>query len=323
MRALHHDRYGTLDVVSLRDDLPLPSIGADEVLVRVRATAFHPGDLFCVRGAPLPVRMMTGWLRPHPGLLGLDLAGTVESVGARVTGLVLGDEVFGVGSGACAEFARAKATHLVPRSPALEFEHAAALPTSGLAALHALRDAARVRPGQKILINGASGGVGHFAVQIAKHLGAEVTAVCGSGSVEMVRALGADHVIDYTQQDYTRANPRYDVVLDNIENRSVEENRRILAPGGTLLFNSGTGASGWAFFVRFFRPLLLNVFVRDRLKRFISEPNATDLQMLAELATSGTLRPVLDSVHPLDRAIDALRRVESGHAHGKVVVRVE
>src|SRR5918999_4568856 len=201
MHSIVHDRYGSLDLLKLRERAT-PSIGADEVLIRAHAASVHPGDLFSVLGSPFPVRLSTGIRRPNLGVPSFDVAGTIEAVGAAVTGLRPGDEVFGVGIGTCAEFVRAKAKLVVPKPSTLSFEEAAAVPTSALAALHGLRDAGKLRPGQRVLINGASGGVGHFAVQIAKGLGAHVTAVCSTANIEMLRSLGADEVVDYTRADF-------------------------------------------------------------------------------------------------------------------------
>ena len=208
MKAMIQDRYGSPDTLELRE-LPTPAIGADEVLIRTRAAGLHIGDAFAVRGSPFPVRLMTGLRRPKVGIPGFDVAGTIEAVGSAVIGIRIGDEVFGAGIGTCAELVRAKAELVIPKPSALSFEEAAAIPTSALAALHGLRDAGRLQAGQRVLINGAPGGVGSFAVQIAKHLGAEVTGVCSTASVEMVGSLGADHVIDYTRADFTAGGRRY------------------------------------------------------------------------------------------------------------------
>jgi NADPH:quinone reductase-like Zn-dependent oxidoreductase len=327
MRAMFHDAYGAPDRLELRE-IDAPSIGDDGVLVHVRAAGLHVGDCFAMRGTPFAMRLATGLFRPKHGVPGFDLAGQVEAVGKNVTHVRPGDEVFGscpvfgVGAGTCAELAATKENLLAPKPVDLSFEQAAALPTSGLAALHGLRDAAKLRAGQKVLINGASGGVGTFAVQIAKSLGAEVTGVCSTANVELVRSLGADHVVDYTKEDFTLTESRYDVILDNVENRSLSDCRRALAPAGTLVLNSGTGAQGMAMLVRLVKPLVVSPFVRQKLRRYLSEPNAKDLLVLKELVESGKLRPVIDRVFPLSATADALRYVESGRARGKVVVTV-
>lgn len=323
MKAIVYDRYGTLDVLGLRDiDKPVIQDKDGEVLVRVRAAGVHIGDCFGVRGAPFAVRFFSGLLRPIYGVPGLDMAGTVEAVGRNVQTFKLGDEVFGSARGTCAEYVCAKQNALAPKPANLTFEEAAAIPTSALAALHALRDTGKLQAGQRVLINGASGGVGTFAVQIAKSLGAEVTGVCSTKNVDLVRAIGADHVIDYTQQDFTQGAERYDLILDNIENRSLSDCRRALTPTGTLILNSGTGAAGVAMLVRLFKPLLLSPFVRQNLRRYVSAPNLADLLALKRLAEAGQLKPVIDKTYPLSETRAALCHIESGHARGKVMVTV-
>ena len=204
----------------------------------------------------------------------------------------------------------------------LTLEEAAAIPTSALAALHALRDVGKVQPGQKVLINGASGGVGTFAVQIAKSFGAEVTGVCSTRNVDMVRSIGADHVIDYTQEDFTEGGPRYDLIFDNVENRSLKDCRRALSSNGTLILNSGTGARGIGFWVRLIKPLVLSPFVHQSLRRYLSVPNHKDLVVLKELVESGKIKPVIDKTYPLRETPAALVHIEAGHARGKVVITV-
>jgi NADPH:quinone reductase-like Zn-dependent oxidoreductase len=231
MRAIVYDRYGSFDVLALKH-IEEPLIKEDEVLVRVRAAGLHIGDCFAVRGAPLPMRAVTGLVRPKHGIPGFDLAGHVEAVGSGVKQIRRGDEVFGASNGTCAEYARAQEAKIALKPVNLTFEEAAAIPTSGLAALHGLRDAGKVQPGHKVLINGASGGVGTSAVQVAKALGAEVTGVCSSANADMIRSLGSDHVIDYGREDFTRGEKRYDLIFDNIENRSLSDCRRALTPTG-------------------------------------------------------------------------------------------
>ena len=321
MKAMIHDAYGPPELLELRDIAP-PAIGDDGVLVRIHAAGLHVGDCFGVRGSPFPMRLASGLLRPRYGVPGFDLAGRVEAVGRNVTRFQPGDEVFGACQGSCAELASTGENQLAAKPANLGMEEAAALPTSGLAALHGLRDAGKVRAGQKLLVNGASGGVGTFAVQIGKALGAEVTGVCSTANVELVRSLGADHVIDHTREDFTRGGGKYDVILDNVENRSLSEVRRALAPGGTLVLNSGTGASGVAFLVRLLKPLVVSPFVRQNLRRYLSMPNHEDLVVLKEMVEAGKLRPVIDRTVPLSGTAAALRHIEGGHARGKVVVRV-
>ena len=321
MKAIQQDSYGPLEVLEARD-IDNPAIGERDVLVRVRAAGLHIGDCFAVKGSPFPVRLMTGLRRPAYGVPGFDLAGRVEAVGAKVTKLRVGDDVFGVGNGTCAELASASEDGLVLKPAGLTFHEAAAIPTSALAALHGLRDAGRLQPGQKVLINGASGGVGTYAVQIATALGAEATGVCSGRNAELVRSIGAVEVIDYTREDFTAGGPRFDLILDNIENRSVSEVRRALEPRGTLVLNSGTGASGLGLLVRLIRPLLASPFSRQKMRRYVSTPKAADLAFLAALVEQGKLRPVIDTTFPLGETVAALRHIESGHARGKVVVAV-
>jgi NADPH:quinone reductase-like Zn-dependent oxidoreductase len=326
LKAIVQDRYRAPDDVLELRDIETPAVREDEVLVRVHAAGLHRGDTFGVRGSPFPVRIMSGLRRPSYGVPGLDVAGTVEAVGGKVTRFRLGDEVFGScrwpSAGACAEYARAAEEHVAPMPTGLNFEEAAAIPTSALAALHALRDAGKLQPGQKVLINGASGGVGTFAVQIAKTLGAEVTGVCSTRNVDLVRSLGADHVIDYTRDDFTHGGPRYDLILDNVENRSLAEVRRALTPDGTLVLNSGTAFSGRKILLRVLWPAVLSRFVSHNLRRNLSNPSPADLQLLKSLAEEGKLRPAIDSTVALEKTPAALSHIETGHARGKVVVVV-
>jgi len=319
MRAIVHDKYGSFDVLGVRD-IDKPVVKDDEVLVRVHAAGLHVGDCFGVRGAPFAMRLVTGLLKPKHGVPGFDVAGQVETVGTNVKQFRPGDEVFGACHGACAEYACVGQDKLALKPANLTLEEAAAVPTSALAALHALRDVGKVQPGQKVLINGASGGVGTFAVQIANSFGAEVTGVCGTTNVHTVRSIGADHVIDYTQQDFTQSGKRYDLIFDNVENRSLSDCRRALTPGGTLILNSGTGAHGIRMLIRLVKPLVLSRFVRQDLRRYLSVPNHEDLVILKDLVESGKLRPVIDRKYPLHETPAALGYIEGGHARGKVVI---
>lgn len=321
MKAMISTTYGPIDRLSARG-IPTPQIGEGEVLVRVRAAGLHIGDVFGVKGSPFAVRLVSGLTRPKYGVPGFDLAGEVERVGRNVTGFKPGDAVFGTGTGTAAEYARADADTLAPKPANLSFEEAAAIPTSALAALHALRDAGGVAAGQKVLINGASGGVGSFAVQIAKAMGAEVTGVCSTRNVDLVRSLGADHVVDYTRDDFTEAEGEYDLILDNIENRTMAEVRRALKPDGTLVFNSGRGSEGFATIVRLLRPTVTSPFVDHNLRRFISKPNAADLLELKRFAEATQLRPVIDRTYPMSETPAALHHIETGRARGKVVIAV-
>ncbi|URN05197.1 NAD(P)-dependent alcohol dehydrogenase [Actinomadura madurae] len=322
MRAIVHDKYGPPDTLELRDIGKAAPLDG-EVLVRVHAAGLHVGDSFALRGKPLPIRLTTGPLKPKHGVPGFDLAGRVEAVGRAVTRFRPGDEVFGTCEGACAEYVVTAADHLVPKPARLTFEEAAAVPTSALAALHALRDTARLEPGRRVLINGASGGLGTFAVQLAVSFGAEVTGVCGTANVDTVRSIGAHHVIDYTRQDFASGEHRYDVILDNIENRSLAECRRSLTPDGTLILNSGTRAGGLGGMVRLVRPLLLSPFLRQNLRRYVSTPKSRDLAYLADLLESGELSPVVGKTYPLSETAAALHHIETGHARGKTVITLD
>ncbi len=318
MKALKHDQYGPPDVLRL-DDIPEPVIADGEVLVRVRAASVNFADLLFLHGTPYLLRLGTGLRRPKSGVPGMDLAGVVETVGSAVTGLKPGDEVFGSGVGAFAECARAKAAQLAVKPAGVSFEQASALPTAGLAALHGLR-AANVRAGQRVLVNGASGGVGTFAVQLAKERGCEVTGVCGPGGVELVRSLGADHVIDYTERDFTREGPRYDLVLDNVGNHRLADLRRALAPKGLLVPNSGRGGRWLGSVPRLLRAVVTSPFVARRMKIYLSTTNTADLAELAGLVESGRVVPVVGRTYPLVRAAEALAHLGEGHVKGKLVV---
>jgi NADPH:quinone reductase-like Zn-dependent oxidoreductase len=321
MQAILNDRYGPVDALRLRDIEP-PTIGAAEVLVRVHASALHIGDVFAIRGRPLPMRLMTGLTRPTYGVPGFDLAGTVEAVGANVTRFKPGDDVFGTGHGTTAELARADETTLAPKPPSLTFEEAAAIPTSALAALHGLRAAGGTGPGKRVLINGAAGGVGTFAVQLAKAQGAHVTAVTSSGNAALVRSLGADDVIDYARDDFTATSVPFDLIFDNVENLPIATVRRALAPDGTLLLNSGRATSGLHGYVRLMAPFLLSRGNGQRIRRFLSKPNAEDLAELARLIEDGKLRPAIERSYRITETAEALRRIEAGHAAGKLVIAI-
>jgi NADPH:quinone reductase-like Zn-dependent oxidoreductase len=319
MKAVVYDKYGSFDVLGIRE-VDKPIVEDNDVLVRVRAASLHIGDCFAVRGTPFAMRLVTGLIKPKHGIPGFDVAGQIEAVGPHVTQFRAGDEVFGACNGACAEYARVETAKLALKPGTLTFEEAAAVPTSALAALHALRDVGKVQPGQSVLIIGASGGIGTFAVQIAKSFGAEVTGVCSTTNVDMVRSIGADHVIDYTQHDFTRSGRRYDLIFDNVENRSLSDCRRALMPDGTLILNSGTGAHGISMLIRLVKPLVLSPFVRQNLRRYLSVPNHEDLVILKELIESGKLTPVIDRTYPLHETSVALGYIEGGHARGKVVI---
>ncbi|GAA0735873.1 NAD(P)-dependent alcohol dehydrogenase [Dactylosporangium roseum] len=325
MKAIVQDRYGSPDVLRLRDiDTPAPA--DDEVLVRVRAAAVNAYDWHIMRGDPYVMRLTVGLRGPRRKVRGRDVAGRVEAVGGAVTRFRPGDEVYGdlgEADGAFAEYV-CVAEDLIERKPAnLTFEEAAAMPLAAGTALVCLRDAARLRPGQHVLINGASGGVGTFAVQLAKIYGAEVTAVCGTRNLDLVRSIGADHVVDYTADDFTRGSRRYDVVCDLVGNRSLTEFRRALTPTGTLVLSGGgvsTGGSILGPLGLFARGKLLSRFVRHRLLMPTATPSRHNLATLRGLAEAGALTPVVDRTYPLSRTPEAIRYLEVEHARAKVVI---
>jgi NADPH:quinone reductase-like Zn-dependent oxidoreductase len=292
------------------------------VLVQVGAASVHPGDYFVMTGEPYMVRLAFGLRRPRHGIPGRDLAGVVAAVGKDVTALRPGEEVFGWSTaGTLAEYAFVPAHNLVSVPANLPVVDAAAVPTSAMTALQALRDIANVRPGQTVLTTGASGGVGSFAVQIAKAFGAEVTGVCSTRNVDLVRSIGADHVVDYTRTDFTRTEKRYDVILDNVEAQPLADVRRAL-PTGTLIPNSGRGGRWLGPLGRIVKARVLSGFTRQQLKPFLSVGKRQDLLTLADLLATGQVTPVIDRTYPLDEAADALRYVAAGHTRGKVVVTV-
>jgi NADPH:quinone reductase-like Zn-dependent oxidoreductase len=317
MKAIVQSGYGSPDVLELKE-IDKPLVTDEDVRVRVRAAALHAGDYFTMRGVPYVVRLTAGWPKPKNYVPGFDVAGHVEATGKNVTRLQPGDEVFGACNGACAEYVCVAEDKLVPKPASLTFEQAAAVPTSALAALHGLRDAGKVQPGQKVLINGASGGVGTFAVQIAKAFGAEVTGVCSSRNVDMVQSIGADLVIDYTREDFTQGGRRYDLILDNVGNHSLSECKRALTPQGTLLPNTGHAGLGYVL-----KAFVLSAFVRQQGRPFVSMPNQEDLVVLKELVESGQVTPVIDKTYPLSETPEAFRYLEEAHAQGKVVITVE
>jgi len=314
MKAIVQNAYGSPAVLELKE-IDQPVVKDDGVLVRVHAAALHAGDCFVMRGAPYLARFAAGWPRPKDYVPGFDVAGHVEAVGKDVTRLRPGDEVFGMSGRACAEYACAPEATFVLKPVSLTFEQAAAVPTSGFAALHGLRDRGRAQPGQKVLINGASGGVGTFAVQIAKSFGVEVTGVCSTRNLDMVRSIGADHVIDYTQEDFTQGGQTYDLILDMVGNRSFADCRRALTPEGIHIPNSGRAGIGFAV-----KALVRSAFVRQQGRPFLSMPNNQDLVVLKELIETGKVAPVIDRTYRLSETPQALGYVGEGHARGKVVI---
>ena len=323
MKAIVRDIYGSADVLELRD-IDRPLAGDDEVVVRVRAAGVDQGVWHVMAGLPYPIRLAGYGLRtPKNPVLGADVAGTVSAVGQKVTRFQPGDEVFGIARGSYAECARASDDRLAPKPANLTFEQAAVVAVSGLTALQGLRDHAKVRPGDKVLIIGASGGVGTYAVQVAKAFGAQVTGVCSAAKVDMVRSIGADRVIDYTRDDFADGPQTYDVILDIGGNASLSRLRRALTPKGTLVIAGGETDGRWLGGTdRQLRALLLSRFVGQRLRAFVSRENRGDLNVLKELIEGGKVAPVIDRTYPLSKVPDAIRYVREGHARGKVVITV-
>jgi NADPH:quinone reductase-like Zn-dependent oxidoreductase len=323
MKAIVQYEYGSPNVLQLRD-IDKPDTGDDEVLVRVHAAGVDRGVWHVMTGLPYPIRLAGYGLRaPKNPIPGMDVAGVVEAVGKNVTRFQPGDEVFGIGKGTFAEYARALEDKLAPKPANLTFEQAAVVAISGLPALQGLRDHGRVEPGQEVLIIGASGGVGTYAVQIAKAFDAHVTSVCSTTKVDMVRSIGADHVIDYTREDFAEGDKRYDPILDIGGNSSLSRLRRALTPKGTLVIVGGEGGGRWlGGNDRQLRALMLSPFVGQKLRTFISKENHEDMIVLKELIESGKVTPVIDRTYPLSEAPEAIRYLEEGHAQGKVVITV-
>jgi NADPH:quinone reductase-like Zn-dependent oxidoreductase len=321
VKAIVQDRYGSPDVLQLREIDP-PVVGEDEVLVRVRAAGVDQGVWHLMAGLPYLMRIAGVGLRaPKNPVRGVDLAGRVEAVGQNVTGFQPGDDVFGTCRGSFAEYACARADRLVRKPASLSFEQAAAVPVSGCTALQAVRDRGKVRPGQRVLIIGAGGGVGTFTVQLAKAFGAEVTGVCSTSKTDLVRSIGADHVIDYTREDFADGRNRYDVILDIAGNRSLSQLRGALAPNGTLVIVGGEGGGRWFGGIdRQLRALVLSPFVGQKLGTWIATQPKEDLETLRELLEAGKITPVVDGTFPLSEAPEAIRYLRDGRAHGKVVI---
>jgi NADPH:quinone reductase-like Zn-dependent oxidoreductase len=322
MRAIVHHAYG-YDGLELRDDVDKPAIGDGQLLVRVHASSVNPVEWYGALG-PLFVRVLGGGLRgPRDPTIGADLAGTVEAVAEGVNELSPGDEVFGTSGGSWAEYAVAHATKLARRPASVSFEEAATAPVAGLTALQAVRDHGHVQPGQQVLINGASGGVGTFAVQLAKHFGAEVTAVCATSKVEQTHELGADRVVDYTQEDFTRRPERYDVMLDIAGSRPFRELRRVLTPEATVVvIGAPTTAKGLGPLKHIAATRLAAIGRSQTVKFFMAKIEHDDLALLAELMAEGKVKPVIDRRYPLSEAADALRYLGERHARGKIVLTV-
>ncbi len=320
MRALVQDTYGSADVLRVAD-IDVPPVGDHDVLIKVKAASFNPLDWHFMRGAPFFIRFIGGFRKPKQPVRGVDVAGSVEAVGSSITRFHPGDEVFGLCEGAAAEFAAANEDNLMPKPSNLTFEQAAAVPIAALTALQGLRDQGQVKAGNKVAIIGASGGVGTFAVQIAKAFGAEVTGVCSTRNAELVRSIGADHVVDYTAGDITKTNERYDLILQLAGTVSPIRLRRMLTPVGTLVLSSGSGR--FSGIDRIVVGKLLALFVSQRITTWVADESQEDFAVLSELLASGRVTPVIDRTYPLSDAAEALRYVEQGHTRGKVVVTVQ
>jgi NADPH:quinone reductase-like Zn-dependent oxidoreductase len=312
MKAAVQERYGSPEGLRLKQ-IDRPVGGDGDVLLRVRAAGVNPLDWHFVRGTPFAARMAMGMTKPKVAIRGVDVAGRVEAIGKDVTKLRPGEDVFGWCDGAFAEYASGAEDHFVVKPESMTYEEAAAAPVAAVTALQALRNFGKVQSGQRLLINGAAGGVGTFAVQIAKALGAEVTGVCSSRNVDLVRSIGADHVIDYTREDFTKAAERYDVILDNAGSHAISAIRRTLVPGGTLVYNSGASMP---------RMAMAGLLSRtgQRVFTFLARLNHDDLMFVRSLIESGKVKSVIDRTYPLDEIGAAIAYVEAGHVRGKVVV---
>jgi NADPH:quinone reductase-like Zn-dependent oxidoreductase len=321
MRAIVQAGYGSADVLHLAE-IGRPAAGDGEVLLRVHAAGLDRGTWHLMAGQPYLIRLASGLRAPKNPVPGLDVAGTVVAVGADVTGFAVGEEVFGIGQGSFAEYARARPDKLARKPAGLTFARAAVVAVSGLTALQSLRDAGRLRPGQHVLITGASGGVGTYAVQIAKALGAEVTGVCSTAKTDLVASIGADHVLDYSRDDFAAGPQRYDLILDIGGNAALARLRRALTPAGTLVIAGGEDGGRWTGMSRQLRALARSPFTRQRLTTLISRQRRADLETLAQFIEAGQLTPVIGKIYPLRQAADAMRDLLAGHARGKLVLTV-
>jgi NADPH:quinone reductase-like Zn-dependent oxidoreductase len=323
MKAIVRERYGSPNVLTLKD-IDLPVIDDDGVLVRVRAASINAYDWHMMRGSPSLVRLMAGLRKPKSTAMGVDLSGEVEAVGKNVTEFRPGDEVFGQRVGALAEYVRGTAkSFLVPKPAGLTFEQAAAVPMAASTALQGLRDKGQIKPSQRVLINGASGGVGTFAVQIAKAFGAHVTAVCSTSNVDQARSLGADEVIDYTREDFTRGGRKYDLILDVASSGSLSSRRRVLEPDGILVgVGAADGGRTTSIVAGLLETAVLSRFGNQKMPFFLAKNSKEDLIVLKELIEAGKIRPVIDRTYPLNQTAEAIRYLEAGHARAKVVITV-
>lgn len=323
MKAITYTQYGPADVLQL-SDVAKPEPKDDQVQIRVCAASLNPLDWHYLRGTPYFLRLESGIGKPKNGRLGVDASGVVATVGKSVTRFKPGDEVFGTCKGACAEYACASERKLVHKPGNVTFEQAAAVPIAALTALQGLRDKGQIRTGQKVLINGASGGVGTFAVQIARTLGAEVTGVCSSRNVEMVRSIGADHVVDYTMENFTQSGQQYDLILDCAGSHSLADTRRALTADGTLVMVGGPVKGNWVGpMLDVLGVVVLARFTRHKLRPFIANINSDDLVVLQQKLEDGSVTPVIDRSYPLHEVPEAVRYLGEGHARGKIVVTLQ
>ena len=323
MKSIIYHEYGTPDVLKLEQiEKPIPQ--DDEILVKVYATTANIGELVIIKGEPYIMRLMFGLRKPKSGSFGEDIAGTVEAVGANVTQFQPGDGVFGWAKGSFSEYVCASEENFLLKPTNLTFEQAGAVGVSAFTALQALRTQGNIQSGQKVLINGASGGVGSFAVQIAKAYGAEVTGVCSTNNVDMVRALGADHVVDYKQEDFTQNGQQYDLILDNVGNHSLSGFKRVLAPQGKVLPNAGGHGKGRWFgdMGNIIKVAISSLFSRQQGQPFLALPNKEDLAILKELVESGDVTPFIEKTYPLRDSASAFKHVETGRTRGKIVINV-
>jgi NADPH:quinone reductase-like Zn-dependent oxidoreductase len=323
MKAIVYRQYGSPDVLKL-EEVAKPTPAHNELLIKVRAASINPLDWHRLRGTPYVVRVLVGIGRPKFTRLGVDFSGTVESVGADIRLFKVGDEIFGTADGTLAAYATSTEVGLAMKPANVTFQQAASVPIAGLTALQGLRDAGRIRPGWKVLINGASGGVGTFAVQIAKAFGTEVTGVCSTRNVQMVRSIGADHVIDYTAEDYTKGTVRYDLIFDTVGNHSLLDERHVLTPHGTIAIVGAPSNDPWLGLLGFLKGYFVSPFVSQRIVNFLTDANKTDdLNTLRDLMQSGKVTPVIDRQYSLSEAPAAIRYLETGHAHGKLIINLE
>ena len=323
MKAIVYRCYGSPDVLTY-EDIEKPMPGDDEVLVKVHAASVNPLDWHYMRGSPYFIRLGSGVGAPKDIRLGVDFAGTVEAVGKDVEQFKPGDEVFGGANGAFSEYVTVRDSRALAMKPAnITFKQAASVPIAAITALQALRDKGKIKTGHRVLINGASGGVGTFAVQIAKSFGAEVTGVCSTRNVEMVRSIGADHVFDYKKENYTESGKQYDLIIDNVGNHSLLANRRVLSPEGVLVIVGGAGGNWLGPLIRPIKALLLSPFVGQEFVLILAQLRQEDLAILGDLMQAGTVTPVIDRSYRLSEVAAAIRYSEEGHARGKIVIDLE